>query len=119
LLTRSRIFLHDFRSQPAKYHSDQGAILEWIAAAHAQAQITIQQPATEEERESISRKLRKLVLRFGCSTDRIAFRNSALEDFTHRDWDRMRIFKLNQFPSGKPCGDRSLFFREVSGAAFE
>ena len=119
LTTRSPIFLHDFQSQPAKYHSDQGAILEWIAAAHAQAEITIRQPATEEEREAITRKLRKLVLRFGCSTDRIAFRNSALDDFTHRDWDRMRIFQLNQFPSGKPCGERSRFFREISGAAFE
>jgi hypothetical protein len=66
-------FLHDFRSQPARYHSDQAAILEWIAAAHAQVEITIQQPATEEEQESITRKLRKLVLRFGCSTDRVAY----------------------------------------------
>jgi predicted naringenin-chalcone synthase len=58
-------------------------------------------------------------MRFGCSTDRIAFRNSTLVDFTHTDWDRMRIFPLNQFPSGKPCGDRSLFYREITGEAFE
>ena len=77
-MTRAPVFLHDFQSQPAKYHSDQGAILEWIAAAHAQAELTLQQPATEAEREAIIKRFRKLVLRFGCSTDRIAFRNSSL-----------------------------------------
>jgi predicted naringenin-chalcone synthase len=118
-MTRLPIFLHEFQSQPARYHSDQAAILEWIAAAHAQAEITLQQPPSDEEREAITRRLRKLVLRFGCSTDRIAFRNSALEDFTHTDWDRMRIFQLNKFPSGKPCGERSRFYREISGEAFE
>lgn len=119
LMTRTRLFLHDFHSRPATHHSDQGAILEWIAAAHAQAEITLQKPATAEEREVLTKRFRKLVLRFGCSTDRIASRNSFLDDFTHRDWDRMRIFQLNEFPSGKPCGERSRFFSEISGAAFE
>ena len=119
MTTQPSIVLHDFQSQSPEFHSDQGAILEWIAAAHAQAEITRQQPATGEERDALTRKLRKLVLRFGCSTDRIAFRNSALDDFTHTDWDRMRIFQLNKHPSGKPCGERSRFYREISGQAFE
>jgi len=118
-MTRLPMVLHDFQSQPARYHSDQEAILEWIAAAHAQSEITLQNATTPEAREALTRKFRKLVMRFGCSTDRISFRNSSLVDFTHTDWERMRIFALNQFPSGKPCGDRSLFFREISGAAFE
>lgn len=118
-MTRLPVVLHDFQCQPARYHSDQEAILEWIAAAHAQSEITLQNPTTAEAREAIIRRFRKLVLRFGCSTDRISFRNASLADFTHTDWDRMRIFQLNRFPSGKPCGDRSLFFREISGSAFE
>lgn len=118
-MTRPPIFLHDFQSQPAKHHSGQGAILEWIAAAHAQAEITLQKPATDEEREAITRKYRKLVLRFGCSTDRISSRNAFLDDFTHTGWDRMRIFQLNEYPSGKPYGERSRFFREISGLAFD
>ena len=113
------VILHGFQTQQPGHRADQGTILEWIAAAHAQAELTLQQPATEEAREAIVRKYRKLVLRFGCSTDRIAFRNTALDDFTHRDWDRMRIFQLNRFPSGKPCGERSRFFREISGRAFD
>ena len=118
-MTQPPILLHDFQSQLPKHHSGQGAILEWIAAAHSQAEITLQQPATEEERETLSRKYRKLVMRFGCSTDRISSRNAFLDDFTHTDWDRMRIFQLNKYPSGKPCGERSRFYREISGLAFE
>ncbi|MBI1753527.1 MAG: type III polyketide synthase [Acidobacteria bacterium] len=118
-MTQTSVYLHDFQIQPAAYRSDQGAILEWIAAAHAQAEITLQTPATEEERAVLIRRFRKLVLRFGCSTDRIAFRNSALEDFTHRDWDRMRIFQLNAFPRGMDCGERSRFFSEICEEAFE
>jgi len=119
MMIQAPILLHDFQSQQAQYHADQSDILEWIAAAHAQAEITLQQPATEAEREAITRKYRKLVLRFGCSTDRIGSRNSALADFTHTDWERMRIFQLQKYPSGLPCGERSRFFREISGLAFE
>jgi len=113
------VFLHAFKNQQPEYHAAQSDILEWIAAAHAQAEITLQQPGTDVEREAITRKYRKLVMRFGCSTDRIGSRNAALVDFTHTDWDRMRIFQLNKFPSGKPCGERSRFYGEISGLAFD
>jgi len=118
-MTQPPIVLHDFQSQLPRHHAEQGAILEWIAAAHARAEITLRQPASADERDEITRKLRKLVLRFGCSTDRISTRNSALDDFTHTDWERMRIFQLDRFPAGKPCGERSRFYREVTLDAFQ
>ncbi len=118
-MTRTPIILHDFQSQRPDHHADQGAILDWIAAAHTQAEWTLRQPASEAEREAIRRKVTKLVLRFGCSTDRISTRNAFLDDFTHLDWDRMRIFQLRRHPSGLPCAERSRFFREISQRAFE
>jgi len=113
------ILLHDFQSIPASHHAEQGDILEWIAAAHARAELTLQNPASEEEREAIRHRFHKLVLRFGCSTDRISTRNAFLDDFTHTDWDRMRIFRLEQAPAGLPCGERSRFFQEISEHLFE
>lgn len=118
-MTRPPIVLHGFQSQTPKHRAEQGAVLEWIAAAHARAEITLRQPGSAAERDEITRRMRKLVLRFGCSTDRISFRHSALDDFSHTDWERMRIFQLDRFPAGKPCGERSRFFQEVSGAAFD
>jgi predicted naringenin-chalcone synthase len=118
-MTQSPVLLHDFQSQRPKHHAEQGDILEWIAAAHARAELTLQRPATDEEREILTRKLRKLVLRFGCSTDRIGTRNAYLDDFTHTDWDRMRIFRLNEFPHGLPAAERSRFYGEICGQAFD
>lgn len=118
-MTRTSLILHSFQSQRPDHHAGQGAILEWIAAAHARAETTLQNPATDEERAAIERKYRKLVMRFGCSTDRIQSRNAFLDDFTHCDWDRMRIFRLGQFPSGAPCGERSRFYQEISHRVFE
>lgn len=118
-MTRAPILLHDFQSQRPRHRAEQGVALEWIAAAHAQAEITLRRPDSREEREEIVRKLRRLVLRFGCSTDRISTRYVALDDFSHTDWGRMRIFQLDRFPAGKPCDERSRFFREVAGAAFD
>ena len=118
-MTQPPILLHDFQSQRPRHHAEQGAILEWIAAAHARAEINLRQPETAGERDEITRKMRKLVLRFGCSTDRISTRNSVLDDFTHTDWERMRIFRLDRFPAGMPCSERSLVYGEVCGPAFE
>jgi len=118
-MANAPIFLHGFQSQLPEHQGRQGDILEWIAAAHGRAEIVLQKPDSAEQREAIRQKYRRLVLRFGCSTDRIQSRNSALADFTHTDWERMRIFRLDQWPAGRPCGERSRFFGEVAGAAFE
>jgi predicted naringenin-chalcone synthase len=113
------LLLKDFRSLPLKHAADQHAILEWIAAAHAQAECVSNPPLDAQGREEVTRLHHKRVLRFGCSTDRIRTRQAALDDFTHRDWDRMRIFSLNEAPSGRGCAERNLFFQEVVSEAFQ
>jgi hypothetical protein len=90
----------DSRSSPPPHRSGQGAILEWLAAAHARAEQTLRGIQDPAEAEAIARRLRKLVLRFGCSTDRIHYRDAFLDDFTHTDWARMRIFRLDEHPAG-------------------
>jgi predicted naringenin-chalcone synthase len=118
-MTQPPIRLHDFQRLDPEFRASQGEILDWIAAAHGRAEVTLQRPETAELREAIERKYRKLVLRFGCSTDRISSRGSVLADFTHTDWGRMRIFQLEEHPSGRPCGERSRVYAEVVEAAFE
>ena len=113
------MLLHDFRSLPAKHSAEQREILEWLAAAHAKAELVVRQPDTEAERETIANRARKLVMRFGCSTDRIQRRNSALDDFTHQDWARMRIFDLDRFPHGQGCAERSRFYLETTSEDFQ
>jgi len=118
-MTQQATILHDFHSQRPGHQARQADILEWLAEAHTQSDLALQPAATADEREALLRKFRKMIQRFGCGPDRIHTRNTALDDFTHTGWDRMRIFPLNQFPSGRPCQERSQFYRERTGQAFE
>ena len=113
------ILLHDIQVQPPPFQASQESILEWIAAAHGRAEAGLRRPESAEQRAALEQKLRKLVLRFGCSTDRIRTRGSVLADFTHTDWERMRIFQLDRHPEGLPSGERSRVFQEVAEAALE
>ena len=109
--------LHDFRILPLPHQAEQRSILDWLGAAHARAECAARQ-AEGDAAEAIRQRLRKLVLRFGCSTDRIRTRSSALDDFTHTDWGRMRIFDLDRFPAGRGSEARGEVFQEVTGEAF-
>ena len=113
-----KVLLHGFERILPTHHLAQGDILDWLAAAHARAETTLQQPDTPEAREALVRKYRKLVLRFGCSTDRIQGRYAFPDDFSHQDWDRMRIFPLEAHPSGRSCAERGRFFAETSAGLF-
>jgi len=113
------LFLNDFRILPLPHQAEQRAILEWLAEAHARAELAARGPEADPgARAALAQRLRKLVLRFGCSTDRIRTRGSALDDFTHTDWARMRIFDLDRFPAGRGSAARGRIFQEVTEAAF-
>jgi len=114
----AKVLLHGFHRVLPTHHLAQDDILAWLAAAHARSEATLQRPATPEAREALVRKYRKLVRAFGCSTDRIQSRYAFPDDFSHQDWDRMRLFELNAFPSGRSCAERSRFFAEVTAGLF-
>ena len=115
------LFLSDFRILPLPHLAEQRSILDWLAAAHARAELAARGPEADLApggRDALAQRLRKLVMRFGCSTDRIRTRGSALDDFTHTDWERMRIFDLDRFPAGQGSAARGRVFQEVTQAAF-
>lgn len=107
------VFLSDFRSITPRFRGKQQDILEWLASAHAKAELMRQSEISPEERESLERRTKKIVMRYGCSTDRVEFRSSALEDYTLKDWEKMRIFSLDFKPEGKSATERSHFYAEV------
>ncbi|OYT70482.1 MAG: naringenin-chalcone synthase [Chloracidobacterium sp. CP2_5A] len=86
----------------------QSDIHDWLARAHATA-----------DAGADPTRLRRALDRFGCSPDRIAQRFHALEDFTHSDWARMRIFDATQAPAGRRLGARMAFFAQVAQEAFD
>jgi len=115
----SAVMLRDFRSLEPPYRGDQARTLDWLASAHAQSEVTATSPADGAEKERLVHQIRRRVLRYGSATQRIRYRNSCLEDFSHTDWDKMRIYSLDTDPAGAGCGERNRVFNEVVGDAFE
>lgn len=102
------VALFDFRRLAPAYATPQDDIHDWLARTHATADA-----AADPVR------LRRALERFGCSSDRIGRRFHALEDFTHGDWTRMRIFDVTAAPEGRPLAVRMAFFAETAQEAFD
>jgi predicted naringenin-chalcone synthase len=106
------LVLQDFRVLPAPHCRPQEASYRWLAAAHAHASAKAAgcRDATEQSVDRMERRVRY----FGCSPEHIGFRRSELEDFTHTDWHRMRIFNLNGHSESQALRDRNDFFSRVA-----
>jgi hypothetical protein len=96
-------FLRNFETVPPLFRSSQADLLDWLADAHA--------ALGQADREEI----RALLSRIRGSADHIVFRGHELPDFTHRAWDRMRLFG----PNGSTLDEKMRFFDEAVTSAFE
>lgn len=76
--------------------------MQWITAAH----------------EKSGSGLSKIVSRYVAKPSRVGFRYHCLEDFTHQDWSRMKIFNLEKNVSGADAEIRMNFFEEVANQTF-
>jgi predicted naringenin-chalcone synthase len=111
--------LGDFRILRPRHRGSQSDALEWLAAAHARAEETLHPSPTDDERAEVDRRVRRTVMRLGAASDRIVQRGSVCDDFTHRDWHRMRVFPLHTRPSGAGASERARLYAEEVEAAFE
>jgi len=64
-MPRLPTFLGDCWGHSAKSPMDQGALLEWIAAAHAQAEISLQQASSGDAPETIIQRFERVTDPFG------------------------------------------------------
>jgi predicted naringenin-chalcone synthase len=92
------VFLGDFRKVRPAFEKSQEEAVGWLAAAHCAAE----QFATQQEavRDWNVDTFKKLIMRFGCSPDKIASRGHELPDFSHSNWDEMEIFRLREQTGG-------------------
>jgi predicted naringenin-chalcone synthase len=96
-------FLSGFQSLAPRFRASQREHLAWLADAHA----TLGHAHPE--------RMRALFLHYSGSTDAIAHRAHELPDFTHRDWNTMRLFS----PKGSNVQQKNDFFDEAVSRAFQ
>jgi predicted naringenin-chalcone synthase len=96
-------YLTGFESVAPRYRTRQTELLDWLAEAHVRA--------GAGDRATMA----ALLERYSASAEQIAVRGHELEDFTHRDWDRMCLFG----PGGSDLAQKTRFFEERANAIFE
>lgn len=109
---RPPIHLFDFRTLLPRFQGSQDSVIEWLANAHLKS----------EERYPSGvppHRLKKQVLRMGASTRKIHTRYSVLEDFTHTNWDRMRIFNFTTSAAGERSAERSKLYSDAVREVFD
>ena len=104
--------IYDFRDLLPSYHLSQEYAFQWLAAAHAQAEVRAL-GRMDLQSEWLDR-MGRLVRRYGCSPRRIGGRRSELSDFMHTRWEEMRIFNLASTPEGEGISARNQFYADTA-----
>ncbi len=106
----------DFRILRPKHLGAHDAAVRWLASAHAHAEAGISGPEFDE---AVFRgRMERLVSRYGCNPENLAYRGFDMDDFIHQDWERMRIFDVGRDANGAGMGVRMQAFQEVADRAF-
>ena len=91
--------------------------LEWVVAAHIQAEKT--KGLSGQELQDFSEKIRERIQRFWCKPEWISKRGHVSADFLHNNWDEMEIYRLNDLPTGNGLKSRVDVYKREVDAIFE
>lgn len=105
------LYLGQFRRVRPTFEKSQEDAIDWLASAHVAAEMA--QNDREGGRDWSVETVKKLIARFGCAPDKIATRGHELADFSHKNWDEMRIFRLNDKAGGLDMAARQATFDEL------
>jgi predicted naringenin-chalcone synthase len=111
------MLLTGFSAELPRYGRPQHEGFEWLAFAHARAMVTAS--GGKDELAQLQKNIAPLVHRYSCSDQHIGWRRSEIEDFTHTDWSRMRIFNLHESPQGRGLYSRNTFYAATANRVVE
>lgn len=113
-MTTATTYLGDFRIIRPTYSANHDDSVEWLSRAHAKAESVVRKADPAFDPEAFRRSMDRHVRRFGCPEGSLAARGHDLSDFLHLDWERMRVFNLDQHPSGAGMDVRMEVFAEIA-----
>lgn len=109
------MLLSDFQILRPPHETTQERTLEWLINAHTEAEKTKGNPDLSSFKEQVAERL----WRMGCKPEHIAKRGHVIEDYLHVDWKNMKIFRLDEFPSGRDLSIRSSFYQTYTDQVLE
>lgn len=109
-----------FRSLEPTYLRSQRRTLDWLCAAHTQAEVTraaLEGRVLDEAR--VRSRMHAALTRFGCGEDKIATRGYELADCDHTNWREMPVYPLEERPEGAGMLARTQAFEKIADFALE
>jgi predicted naringenin-chalcone synthase len=106
----------DFRILRPKHLGAHAEAVRWLASAHAHAEASRAQGEFDEG--GFRTRMERLVSRYGCNPESLAFRGFDMDDFISSDWPGMRVFNVERDPNGAGMETRMEAYQEVAERAF-
>ncbi|MEO5666471.1 MAG: 3-oxoacyl-[acyl-carrier-protein] synthase III C-terminal domain-containing protein [Bdellovibrionota bacterium] len=77
----------------------QDELIEWLAQAHTQAELSLKMSRSVSEHESTLIQMRRLFARFACDSERIGNRGTEVLDASSADFSKAEIYRI-EMPNG-------------------
>lgn len=112
--------ISNFTVVKQRYTSLQKDLLDWIVAAHTQAEARqqVKNDRVQEELEKFREELQVRLWRAGCKPDAIFQRSHVIPDFLDQNWHEHHIYRLKESPSGVGLQQRQSVHREIVDGFF-
>lgn len=114
----ANVALTRFSMRRPPHRIDQRRALDWLVAAHAESQATVE-GSTPEQRAAFTARLSRLIDRCDCGPGKVAERSHVLADIGRFDFDRLAIYDVTKNPHGKGTAARAQLYSEIVDAYFE
>lgn len=112
------MLLTGFEATRPRYELSQARSLDWLVAAHTEAEATLA-GFGHAEKAAFATRIARVVQRCACAPDKIARRAHSVRDIERGGWDGNELYDLGRAPHGAGTAARSRLYSEVVDAYFE
>ncbi len=113
----SKPVLHNFHICLPRYHGTHEQTVQWLAAAHAQAEATSRKDP-DFDQPAFKRQMERHIKRFGPTPQALGARRSDIGEFLDDRFEDKRLFPLHRQPQGETLSARMDAFAEMADRAF-
>ena len=111
------MLLTGFEASRPRYELTQARSLDWLTAAHTEAEAT-RASLGNADKAAFAVRMARVIQRSACGPDSIARRGHSVADIDLGGWDGNEIYDLRRDPHGAGTAARSRLFGEIVGGYF-
>lgn len=103
-------YLQNFQKKRPPFETSQEKTLDWLIQAHSYV---------EKDSSTLKEEIREKFFHVGCKSNHISKRGHIIDDYAHLDWSKMKVYSLDQYPTGVGLEKRLIIYNEYVKKLFE